>query len=262
MREAVSDIIAQRSQMTDGMSRMLLLSLAGHALLVASMLLAPGFWTSRVDRDELPMLITLGGAPGPDAGGMTTISERPVQRVAEADDKPSRPTPPAPKPPEMAAPAPAPKPAPKTPTKPVEKPKANESSRNKPTAGSEIRSGSSRVETGGAQVPFGGLTTGGGGTGGARVDVANFCCPSYLNQVVGAIRRNWVDRQSVAGRNTLKFVVQRDGTITNIEVVESGGPLLDIASQRALVTTGRVPALLPEFTPRTLTIYLDFEYSR
>src|SRR5690606_14074993 len=91
VREAVSDIIAERSQMTDGMSRMVLLSLAGHALLLASMVLAPAFWTSRVDREELPMLISLGGAPGPDAGGMTTITEKPVQRVADAGEKLSRP---------------------------------------------------------------------------------------------------------------------------------------------------------------------------
>ena len=248
--------------MTDGMSRMLLLSLAGHALLVASMVLAPTFWTSSVDRDELPMMISLGGAEGPDAGGMTTISAKPVQRVAEAGETLTRPTPPAPKPPEMVAPVPAAKPTPKTPPKPVEKPKENASSRNKPTAGSEIRSGSSRVETGGAQIPFGGLTTGGGGTGGARVDVANFCCPTYLEQVVSTIKRNWSDRQSLAGRNTLKFVVQRDGTITNIEVEESAGRLLDIASERALRTTNKVQPLPVEFTPNTLTIYLVFEYSR
>ncbi len=248
--------------MTDGMSRMVLLSLAGHALLLASMVLAPAFWTSRVDREELPMLISLGGAPGPDAGGMTTITEKPVQRVADAGEKLSRPTPPAPKPPEMAVPAPTPKPAPKTPPKPVEKPKESASSRNKPTAGEEIRSGSSRVETGGAQVPFGGLTTGGGGTGGARVDVENFCCDSYLRQVVGAIERNWINRQQLTGRNTIKFVVQRDGTITNVEVDASGGQLLDITSLRAVQTTKKVQPLPPEFTPQSLTIYLDFNYSR
>lgn len=262
MREAVSDILAERSQVTDGMSRMVLLSLAAHVLLVALLVFAPGFWASDLDRKETPMMISLGGAEGPDAGGMTTISARPVQRVAEAGEKLERPTPPATKPPEMVAPAPTAKPAPKTPPKPVEKPKETASSRNKPTAGSEIRSGSSRVETGGAQIPFGGLTTGGGGTGGARVDVANFCCPSYLNQVVSTIKRNWSDRQSVAGSNTLKFVVQRDGTITNIEVEQSAGPLLDIASERALRTTKKVQPLPAEFTPNTLTIYLVFEYSR
>jgi len=263
MREAVSDILVERARIHDGMSRMVLVSLAGHMLLVASMNFAPSFWTSGVEREDMPMLITLGGAEGPDAGGMTTIAERAVQRVAEPEEKITRPTPPAAKPPEMVAPLPEVKtaPKPKPPPKPIEQPKETSTSR-KPTAGAEVKSGSSRVETGGAQVPFGGLTTGGGGTGGARVDVPNFCCPSYLAQVVSTIKRNWSERQAVQGKNTIKFTVQRDGTITGIEVAESGGQLLDIASERALRVTKQVQALPPEFTPNTLTIYLVFEYSR
>lgn len=261
MKESVSDILAERSQLTDGMSRMVLVSLAGHVLLAASLIFAPDFWTGSIELESSPMMISLGGAEGPEAGGMTTIAERAVQRVAEPEEKPSRPTPPAAKPPEMVAPDPVAKPKPKPPAKPVEKPKETSSSR-KPTAGSEIKSGSARVETGGAQIPFGGLTTGGGGTGGARVDVPNFCCPAYLTQVVSTIKRNWTERQAITGRNTIKFVVQRNGVITGIEVEESGGQLLDIASQRALRVTKQVQPLPAEFTPSTLTIYLVFEYSR
>ena len=262
MREAVSDILTERAQITSGMSPMVLVSLAGHALLVASMYFAPSIWTGAVDRTDMPMMITLGGAEGPDAGGMTTIAERPVQRVAEPEEI-TRPIPPAPSLPEMAAPLPEAKPAPKPkpPPKPIEKPKETSKTR-KPTTGAEVKSGSSKVETGGAQVPFGGLTTGGGGTGGARVDVPNFCCPSYLAGVVNTIKRNWTERQPVAGQNTVKFVVLRDGTITGIEVEESGGQLLDIASERALRVTKEVAPLPREFTPPTLTIYLVFEYSR
>lgn len=259
MREAVDDILAERMQITDGMSRMVLVSLAGHMVLVASLLLAPDFWTGRVDSQETPMMISLGGAEGPEAGGRNTIADRAVQRVAEPDEKPSRPAPPADKPPEMAAPTPVAKPAPKTPVKPIEKPRESSPTR-KPTAGEEIKTGSARVETGGAQIPFGGLATGGGGTGGARVDVPNFCCPTYLAGVVNTIKRNWSQRQAVKGQNTLKFTVHRDGSITNIAVEESGGALLDIASERALRVTKQVQPLPPEFTPSTLTIYLIFEY--
>jgi outer membrane biosynthesis protein TonB len=205
------------------------------------------------------MVISLGGAEGPDAGGMNTIANRPVQRVAEPDEKPSRPTPPAEKAPEMVAPSPVAKPTPKTPAKPIEKPK-DTSSTKKPTAGKEIADGAARAETGGAQIPFGGLTTGGGGTGGARVDVANFCCPSYLASVVSQIKRNWSDRQSVRGQNTIKFVVMRDGTITGIAVDQSAGQLLDISSERALRVTKQVTPLPREFTGNTLTVYLIFEY--
>ena len=50
MREAVSDILAERAQITDGMSRMVLVSLAGHVLLAASLLFAPGFWTGTIEQ--------------------------------------------------------------------------------------------------------------------------------------------------------------------------------------------------------------------
>ncbi|MEX1127525.1 MAG: TonB C-terminal domain-containing protein, partial [Vicinamibacterales bacterium] len=237
MHEAVSDILLERAQLSESMSRMiprmLLLSFAAHALLVASLFFAPDFWSSVSVEKSTPMFISLGGAEGPDAGGMNTIAARPVQREAEPDEKPSRPTPPAAKAPEMVAPDPVAKPAPKTPAKAIEKPKETASSR-KPTAGKEIKAGASTAVTGGAQVPFGGLTTGGGGTGGARVDAPNFCCQAWLAQIVSQIKRNWSERQSVTGQNTVKFVIQRDGTISNIEIEESGGQLLDIASERAL----------------------------
>jgi outer membrane biosynthesis protein TonB len=265
MREAVSEIILERAQIADGMGRavlrMLVLSLVAHALLVLSLLFAPSFWTSSATDKSKPMIIDMGGAEGPDAGGMNTIAAKPVQRVAEPDEKPSRPTPPAEKAPEMVAPAPVAKPTPKTPAKPVEKP-ADKSSARKPTAGKEIAAGAARAETGGAQVPFGGLTTGGGGTGGARTNVENFCCPAYLASIVGQIKRNWSDRQSVKGQNTMKFVVLRDGSITGIEVDQSGGQLLDISSERALRVTKQVTSLPREFTGNTLTIYLIFEYTR
>ena len=260
MREAVSEILSERAQVTDGMSRMVLLSLLGHALLFAALIFAPNFWTGGVATESTPMMITLGGAEGPDAGGMTTIADRAVQRVAEPDEKPARPAPPAAKLPEMVAPSPVTKPAPKTPPKPVQKP--SETSKGKPTSGSEIKTGAARVETGGAQIPFGGLATGGGGTGGTRLDVANFCCPSYLAMVVSTIKRNWSEKQGAAGQNTVKFVIHRDGRIDGVEVEQSGGQLLDIASRRALVVTGQVQALPREFTGDTLTVHLIFEYSR
>jgi outer membrane biosynthesis protein TonB len=263
MREAVSEILLERAQITDGMSRvivrMLVLSLTAHALLIASLVFAPQFWTSTASDTSKPMLIEMGGAEGPDAGGMNTISNRPVQRVAEPDEKPSRPAPPAEKAPEMVAPSPVAKPTPPTPAKPIEKP-TDTSSTKKPTAGKEIAAGAARAETGGAQIPFGGLTTGGGGTGGARTDVANFCCPSYLRAIVSQIKRNWSDQQSVKGQNTVKFVVMRDGTITGIAVDQSGGQLLDISSERALRVTKQVTQLPREFTGNTLTVYLIFEY--
>lgn len=265
MHEGVSDVIAERAQLAAGMTpavtRMVVLSFAAHAVLVAALLFAPEFWTGATAEKATPMMISLGGAEGPDSGGMNTISNRAVQRVAEPDAKPERPTPPAAKAPEMVAPEPLAKPASTAPAK-VEKPRETASAR-KPTSGKEVAPGSGKVETPGApQVPFGGLTTGGGGTGGARTDVQNFCCPAYLTSIVSQIKRNWNNRQQLSGQNTVKFVVRRDGTIEGIEIDQSGGQLLDIASMRALQVTKQVSELPREFTSNQLTIYLIFEYSR
>lgn len=261
MREAVSDILEERAQLTSGMSRMVVASLGLHALLVASLFFAPQFWSINVEREATPMMISLGGAPGPDSGGMNTLSNRAVQREAAPEEKPTV-SPPATKPPEMVLPEPkAAKPAPKTPAKPIEKPKEPSAAR-KPSSGEKVAAGAGKVETPGApQVPFGGLATGGGGDGG-RVDVANFCCPAYISSVVSVVRRNWSGRQGINGQNTIKFVIHRDGRIDGIAVAESAGQLLDMASLRAVTTTSRVPALPREFTGNSLTFYLDFEYKR
>ena len=47
------------------------------------------------------------------------------------------------------------------------------------------------MRTGGATIPFGGLAQGGGGAGGVRLDVQNFCCPEYLALMVQKIKQNW-----------------------------------------------------------------------
>lgn len=263
MHEAVSDILIDRARDADGMSRMVMLSLLAHGVLIATIVLVPESWRSpSVEQKATPMMITLGGAPGPQAGGMTTIADRAVQAVAPPEAKPKVEPPPAPKAPEMVAPAPAAKPAPKTPTKPVEKP-ADKSASRKPTTGTEIKSGSAAVKTGGAAVPFGGLTTGGGGTGGARVDVANFCCPAYLEQMVQMIQRNWNRNQGATGTVQMRFVVRKDGLITNIEVEKlSNIAMLDLESQRALVNTRQLLGLPREFPESALTVHLIFEYIR
>ena len=262
MREAVSDIIAERTQATDGVSRMVLLSLIAHGVFLSALVLMPEFWTGAAKAEAEPMMISLGGAEGPEAGGMNPLSARPVQAVAPPEARPRVEPQPASAPPEMTAPTPLAKPEAKTPAKPVDKP-ADTAPTRKPTTGAAVKSGSAVAETGStAQVPFGGLSTSGGGTGGARVDAPNFCCPSYLSTVVQMIKRNWSQNQGTSGRNTLKFVVQRDGRLTDVEVEESAGQMLDMSSRRALVITSAVPALPKEFAGDKLTIHLIFEYTR
>jgi len=61
----------------------------------------------------------------------------------------------------------------------------------------------------------------------------------------------------------MKFVIQRDGTITGVETDQpSRNPVLDLESRRALVTTRQLPPLPAAFTRPTLTVFLSFEYKR
>jgi TonB family protein len=264
MYESVSDILLERSRETDGINRMVLFSILAHTVAIVAVVVMPASWRASRVSNVTPMMITLSGGTGPEAGGMTQMSNRPVQEVA-TETKPAPVAPPAPKVPEMVAPEPKAAPAPKNPPKRTEKPFDKSSSR-KPTTGAEVRTGDARAETGAAAIPFGGLTrpSGGGTTGtAATTDFANFCCPTYLTQMVDLIKRNWNPNQGATGQVQVKFVVRRDGTVTDIEIEKSSNvSLLDLESQRALVKTKALPALPREFTENTLTVHLNFDYHR
>ena len=130
--------------------------------------------------------------------------------------------------------------------KPVQKP-IEKSTTKKPSTGPEIKSGAARVVTpNAAQVPFGGLAerAGGSSTGGLRLDVANFCCPDYIETMNRRIRSNWDQQQGAAGQTVVKFTIRRDGMLTNVEVEKaSGNPLLDLESRKAVLTTRQLPPL-------------------
>jgi TonB family protein len=264
MHESVSDILLERSRDTDGFNRTVLVSLLAHTVMIGAIAVMPAGWRTSRSSDVTPMMITLSGGTGPDAGGMTQISNRPVQEVA-TETKPAPVVPPAPKVPEMVAPEPKATPAPKNPPKRTERP-VDKSSSRKPTTGPEVRTGDARSETGGAAIPFGGLTRpSGGGTSGtaATTDFANFCCPAYLTQMVDLIKKNWNQNQGASGQVTVKFTIRRDGTLTDIEIEKpSGISLLDLESQRALFKTKALPALPREFQENTLPVHLIFDYHR
>jgi TonB family protein len=263
MREAVSDVLIARSQHAEGLGRMVVLSFAAHVVLVAALAIVPSGWLrSEPELQSTPITISLGGAPGPDAGGRNQISARPVQTVAPPEPKVPFTRAPAEKPPEMVAPEPA-KPAAKTPTKPVQKP-VERSTTRKPIAGEEIRSGTARVDTGGVPA-FGqtGLSTAGGGGFGAKLDVGDFCCPEYVQTMVQMIRAQWKQNQGAAGQVVVKFTIRRDGMLTNVEVAQSSSnPLLDLESRRAVLYTRQLPPLPAQFDRPTLTVHLLFEYKR
>jgi TonB family protein len=259
MHEAVSDILVERAHQGDGLARALPLSIAAHAAVLVVLALMPRDWHQPVSTTT-PMMISLGGTPGPRAGGMTAISGRAVQQVAPPGAKPLPPAPPAPKAPEMVLPQQKPAaratPPPKV-TKPVDEARAR-----RPAFGTEIQEGAARVDTGAKGNNFG-LTTGGGSGTGGYLDVGNFCCPEYLQTMLQLIQANWNGKQAVSGQSQVKFTIQRDGTLAQVELEKPSGYFaLDREAQRSVLVTKRLPPLPRQFTEDHLTVHLIFQYQR
>lgn len=260
MTQTVSDVIVARTRQDERLGLTIAASIAAHVGLVALLVLNPEIWRGDMEREERTvMTISLGGAPGPRAGGMTPMGGQPVQ--APAPVEPTRPqavTPPAPKAPEMTLPTkdarvkPQPKPSTSAP----------EATGRKPTTGTEVSEGSARADTGARGQGFG-LTTGGGGGAGAYLDVGDFCCPEYLETVVQRIQQNWSSKQNIAGTTLVKFTIRRDGTLADVQVERASGFVaLDMTAHRAVMITQRVPPLPARFPNPTLTVHLTFEYQR
>jgi protein TonB len=261
MHDAVSQALYGRSREPQGpLSRMLSASVALHVVFIALLIFAPSNWWSRpIETPQNVMTISLGGAPGPRSGGMTSISSRPVQQAVEDLPKVTPNRPPAAKTPEMVEPIAKPRPAKETPTPVRDAPK--EASRTKPTVGRETQEGTAKAETAATTNSIG-LSTGGGGTGG-QINVGNFCCPEYIAGMVSKIHQNWTARSAGTGVSTMRFTIQRDGTLTDIQVAKSSGQqMLDYLAQRALLAVKQLPPLPAEYTNPTLVVNLDFEYQR
>lgn len=246
----------------DPFSRYFGYALAAHVAFLGVLAFAPQEWLRGQDEAERNiMYISLGGAPGPRLTGLNPISARPVQ---EATPEPVRPQfqAPAEKPPVIAIPdKPAAKPKPPTKT-PIQTAAAEPSRSRTPIRGTDVREGQARIDTG-AQTSGTGLSLGGGeqGTGG-ETNLANFCCPQYIEDMIAAIYRYWEQNKGVAGVNTVRIVIERDGRISSMELVKSSGVLaLDRASQVAVMNR-RMPALPREFTEPKLIVRLNFEYKR
>jgi TonB family protein len=216
----------------------------------------------RAAQPRIIMNISLGGAPGPNTGGMQMIGGVPIQ-AAQPSTEPqiskSILPPVAATPPKMTLPDPKQKP--RTPPKPTvasKDPKGTAVGR-----GFETQQGTAKVETGAKGQGFGLSSGGAGGDGGVQLGVTDFCCPEYLLDMRDRIIKNWSQNQRTTGTVIMSYMIQRNGQITDIEVaVSSGNPVLDLAAQRALVNT-RILAPLPEaFSGPRLPVRLRFEYIR
>jgi len=258
--DAVSEVLTDRSRDAESLSRMVGVSLVAHVALIAAIAIAPNPWNTPVEQTR-SMVISLGGAVGPEQG-RNPISARQVQQVLP-DGVKARDTPPALAKPAMIEPVKTAPTPPKANVKPEPPKTVPQLQGRAPSQGAEITKGTARVETNSTtQTPFGGLATGGGGAGAAYTDFADFCCPEYLTQLMQIVTRNWQQRQGQDGTVQLKFIIQRSGVITGIEVENQASPLLGLAAQRALVTTKQLPPLPAAFTGERLTVHLIFQFKR
>lgn len=238
---------------------MVVISLLVHAVALAAFVLSPASWRTRRSEPQTVMTISLGGAPGPRAGGLTSMSGRAVQQAVPQppDAKPQPTPPPAPKPPEMTEPTKA---APKSTPRPTTTPPvAPEQARAKaPSTGARVSEGQAKADTGVVSDSIG-LSTGGGGTGG-QINLGNFCCPAYVAEMLQIIQRNWRQNQGARGTTIMRFVIDREGTLSDVTVARtSGNFLLDQAATRALMLT-KLPPLPREYTNPTLTVNLEFNF--
>jgi len=256
MNEAVTDIIVARSREQDRLPTMVVWSIAAHIVVTALIMFMPEPDTTPPPRTI--MTISLGGAPGPRTGGMTQMGSRPVQAPPPEEPVRRAETAPAPTPPAMTLPDPKARTRAET-AKPKQAPP--DAASKTATTGAQPNEGTAPSSTQVRGQGFG-LSSAGGTGGPVRLDVADFCCPEYLNQMVDIIRASWNQNQRIVGVTTMKFTITRTGALEAIQLEKSSGfAALDREAQRALYQT-RLPALPREYPNPSLTVHLEFDYTQ
>jgi protein TonB len=255
MNEAVTDIIVARSRTEDRLPRMVAWSVAAHVVIVAAVAVFQS--TRPAPAPVTIMSISLGGAPGPRTPGLNQMGGRAVQ--APQPEQPVRraETAPAPTPPKMTLPDPKARTRQER-ARPQQAPP--EARGRTETTGAKPQEGTTQADTRNRGQGFG-LSSAGGGGDGIKLDVGDFCCPEYIIDMRDRVTRNWRAQQGIVGTTTMKFTIQKDGTITDIRRERSSGfEVLDVQAERALQLTGRFAPLPQQFPNSTLTVYMPFDY--
>ncbi len=254
--DAVTDVLQSREQRREAFTPMVVLSAAAHVAVFV--LLALMSLNAASTAPPRVFMVSFTGSEGPRTGGANAMGGRAVEQVAPPQPKKS-PEPPPPPAPKMTVPddKPVKKPRPETTTARVAPPTA------KPLpGGDEIRSGTTKVETPARGNGFG-LSSGGGPSSGVSLDVTDFCCMDYIQQVADRIKQNWKGDQGRPGKVTVRFTIHRDGSLEGSTVEQSSGfSPLDFEAQRAVQLTSRVDRLPTQFSGQQLTVHLTFTYER
>jgi periplasmic protein TonB len=262
MSDLVSSAIGARMrEEQDNLRPMLIVSVAVHVAVLVLIAVMPQFLGLGSRAPETVMTISIPGTvSGANTGGMTPLSGRPVQQVTPKPElpRPEPVRPPAAKPPDMVEPSKTTRPTPPRPQVAQTPPKA--SSRT-PTGGEQVKPGAG-IDPKGAPTREAGLSTGTAGDN-SQVALGNFCDPQYLAQMITLIHRNWNERQSVVGTPVVRFIIQRDGTLTDASLKQSSGyQMLDFVATRAVAATKAIPPLPSCYPYDAFIVNLTFEYTR
>jgi TonB family protein len=273
MSTAVDRVLADRKARISSRKRRgyVVISFSAHAALTALLILWPTFFREPPKKFEY---VAVTVVPPRALGEETPAPRTPPKPEPKKPDPPSEsPAPPAPKP-EPAPPAPAPVKEPKplaadpkavkppeksTPAPSKEEPKKPPAA---PPAGAAAQPApdvlpSSIPKRQGS--PFGNPL--GSSTQQATIGVEdpNFTYGYYLDRIVGLISDRWT--RPVVGPEVkqalLFFRIQKDGTITELKLVEtSGAEVFDEAALRAVQATSPLPPLPKSYAKDSLGIHL------
>lgn len=258
LMDAVTGI--DRSREEDALTRMVLLSFAAHATLLALVILLPTAWRAVVRDNRAVMTVTIDGDSGP-RQGRNPIPARPVQKEPAAAAKPTTESPAAPSQTEMIEPLPSAQPHPRATFRTESRKGELQSQRQTPITGPQEKQGPARLETHAPSFRTG-LATAGEGGDSAYTDLAQFCCPDYLATMVQLVQRNWQQNQGVEGTVVVSFTIRRDGLLGDVEVEQQSTPFLNLSAQRAVIATGQLPPLPAAFSGDHLRVHLVFQFKR
>lgn len=257
MTESVSDILLARQRELDSVGRPLAWSVGAHVALIVAIAFLPSAWFAA--KPQMPtMKISLGaGSLGVKRTGTISTGGKKVDQVVEPKNRePILPT----APPKTATPDPAAAVI-KTPPKVSDKPAVTTptAAPPKPATGAKVAPGSALVETGAKGMEVG-LSSSGGGNNSPEIDS---CCAEYFNEMLTRIDAVWQRNQGMVGVTTVEFVIEKNGTITDIKIGKpSGVELLDFAALRAISQLKKLGPHPVKYTGQRMFMVLKLEYTR
>jgi len=256
VRLEADDVLALRAADPPGLQRALRWSFAVHVIAIVVLVAVPESWIAGEQIETIRMSISLGDGSGARTSGLTPAGGRTVETVAPPEPRPAPIRPAGARDNRMTIPDTT---VDRTPPKPVETKAPPTTVPRPPAPGRAVSRGTAVTETGNVGESAG--LASGGERGGQRTDFdANFCCPEWGRIMVEAIDQHWASVQPERGLTILSFVVNQNGTITDLVVDQSSGSgNLDRLALFA-VRQARIPPLPRAYTEPTLRVRLRFPY--